>query len=227
MKFIRKKLLLSSSVFLLAGINAFAQVRLGIKGGLNLADMKYEPKDQTQGTPNANSLATFNAGLIVDVPLLQNVVYLQPGLMVNGKGSKVVYTGTAGTFTQKINPIYLEIPANILFKPSIGTGTKLYFGAGPYFAMGIGGKSSSDAQSNVGSFYQSHPLKFGNGSNDDFKQTDVGANILAGFEFSRGLIVGAQYGLSFTNNAPGGNNDAPKILRNKVLSFSVGYLFGK
>ena len=62
---------------------------------------------------------------------------------------------------------------------------------------------------------------------DDLKATDFGGNVLAGFEFGNGLILGAQYGLSFTNNAPDGNNDAPKILRNKVFSVSLGYYLGK
>jgi len=212
------------AILLFSGGGAFAQVRFGIKGGLNLADMKYEAKDQTNGAPDANSLSTFNAGVIVDIPLISGLA-IQPGLMVEGKGSKVEYSGALGSFTQKTNPIYLEVPVNVLFKPSIGAHTKLYFGLGPYVAMGIAGKSSSDAEASIGSYYSDHTLKFGDGSNDDFKQTDVGGNVLAGFEFDNGLLVGAQYGISFTNNAPNGNDNAPKILRNKVLSFSVGYLF--
>lgn len=228
MKPIQKKLLLLF-IFLLAGSSVFAQVRVGVKAGFNLADMKYEPKDETNGTPDANSLPSFNAGFIVDVPLIQGLA-LQPGLMVSGKGSKVAYTtNNLGNYTTTINPIYLEVPVNILFKPQIGPGTRLYFGAGPYFAMGIAGKQKftfEDAPI-IGNGYTSHHLKFGNGSDDDLKATDVGANVLAGFEFSNGLIVGAQYGISFTNNAPDNSNNKSKILRNKVLSFSVGYLFGK
>lgn len=223
MKTVKRKLLLLS-LALLAGSCAFSQVRFGLKAGVNFADLKYEPKDQTSGTPDANSLASFNAGLIVDIPIVTGLAF-QPGLMLEGKGSKVVHSGALGNFTQKVNPLYLEIPANFLFKPSIGLNTKLYFGLGPYFAVGVGGRSSSDAQSSVGSYYTDHTLQFGNGSDDDLKATDFGGNILAGFEFTNGLLVGAQYGMSFTNNAPSGNNNAPKILRNKVLSFSVGYLF--
>lgn len=212
------------AIVLFSTLASSAQVRFGIKGGLNLADMKYEPKDQTDGTPDANSLSSFNAGVIVDIPLVAGLA-IQPGLMVEGKGSKVEYSGSIGSFTQKTNPIYLELPVNVLFKPTIGANTKLYFGLGPYVAMGIAGKTSSNAQASIGSYYSDHDLSFGDGSDDDLKQTDVGGNLLAGFEFSNGLLVGAQYGMSFTNNAPNGNDNAPKILRNKVLSFSVGYLF--
>lgn len=207
-------------------MSATAQVRLGVKGGLNLADMKYEARDQTSGHPDANSLASIHAGLIVDVPIVEGFSF-QPGAMISGKGSKVEYSGSLGTFTQKINPWYVEVPANFLFKPAIGTHTHLYFGLGPYVALAVGGKSSSNASTSVGSFYTDHSLKFGNDSDDDLKQTDVGGNVLAGFEFGNGLILGAQYGLSFTNNAPDGNDNAPKILRNRVFSVSLGYFLGQ
>lgn len=218
----KKKILLLATLCLIAGSAAFAQVRFGIKAGVNMADMKYEPKDQTNGTPDANSLTSFHAGVIVDLPLA-SVVSIQPGLMLTGKGSKIKYTGVVDG-TQKINPLYVEVPINILFKPTIGTNTKFYIGAGPYIAAGVGGKASFSGNFADVDIYKDHNLKFGNGNDDDLKATDIGGNVLAGFEFSNGLLLGAQYGMSFTNNAPGGDNNASKILRNKVLSISLGYL---
>lgn len=199
-------------------------VRVGLRGGINFADLKYEPKDGTEGTPNANSLTSFNAGVVVDIPLLEELS-IQTGAGLSGKGSKIKYDNVSGTYTQKINPLYVEIPANIVFKPQIAPATRLYFGVGPYLGIGVGGKASFEGNTPVGDFYSDHDLKFGDGSDADLKSTDVGANILAGFEFGPGITLGAQYGLSFTNNAPGGNDNAPKILRNKVLSINVGYLF--
>lgn len=189
-----------------------------------MADMKYEAKDQTNGTPDANSLTSFHAGIIMDVPLA-SMISIQPALMLTGKGSKVEYSGNNWNYTKKFNPMYVELPVNLLIKPTIGTNTKLYFGAGPYIAAGVGGKVSYSG--NVGdlSGYSDHNIQFGNDNDDDVKPMDVGANVLAGFEFGNGLIVGAQYGMSFTNNAPNGDDNANKILRNKVLSISVGYLF--
>ncbi len=205
-----------------------AQARIGIKGGVNFADMTYEPKNETEGTPDANSLTSFHAGIIVDLPLVQGLA-LQPGVMLSGKGSKVEYNSSAfGRYTAKVNPLYIEVPVNLLFKPAIGAGTHLYFGAGPYFGFGVGGKASYSYENTpIGDGYADHSLNYGNDNGDDLKATDVGANILAGFEFSNGLLVGAQYGLSFTNNASNGDDNATKILRNKVLGISVGYLFGQ
>lgn len=219
----KKKILLTSVLCMVVGMTAFAQVKFGIKGGVNFADLKYEPQDQSHGIPDANSLTSFHAGVIVDVPLA-SVVSLQPGVMFTGKGSKLEYSGNGWDFTGKENPLYVEVPVNILFKPTIGTDTRLYVGAGPYIAAGVGGKISYSGNLGDISGYSDHDIKFGKGSGDDLKPTDIGGNILAGFEFGNGLLLGAQYGMSFTNNAPKGENSDSKIFRNKVLSISIGYL---
>ncbi len=204
---------------------AMAQgVKLGIRGGVNLADLKYEPQDETSGAPNMNSLVSYNAGLVVDIPIV-SVLSVQTGVSLSGKGSKVEWTGNSFNYTETINPWYVEIPANIVFKPQITPGTSIYAGIGPYLGIGVGGKARFTGKTPTGNFYSDHNLKFGDDSNADLKRTDVGANILAGFEFRGGLTLGAQYGLSFTNNAPSGNNNTAKILRNKVLSFDIGYFF--
>lgn len=219
----KKKILLMTALLMAAGMTAFSQVRFGIKAGVNMADLKYEPQDETHGTPDANSLTSFHAGVIMDVPLAE-VVSIQPGVMFTGKGSKLQYSGSGWDYTQKMNPLYVEVPVNILFKPTIGTNTKFYVGAGPYIAAGVGGKFSFDGNAGPFDVAGDHDLKFGDKSGDDLKSTDIGGNVLAGFEFSNGLLLGAQYGLSFTNNAPKGENSDSKILKNKVLSVSIGYL---
>lgn len=201
-----------------------AQVRFGIKGGINFANMKYEAQDETSGVPDANSFTSYHVGVIADVPIA-SVLSLQPGVMLTSVGSKVEAGNedVGGTYT--MNPLYVRVPVNILFKPNLGGGTKLYVGVGPYVGFGVGGKVSVDG--NVGDIEggTDRDLKFGNDSGDDLKSRDIGGNVLAGIEFSSGFLLGAQYGMSFTNNAPNGDDNADNILKNKVLSVSVGYLF--
>lgn len=203
----------------------FAQVRLGVKGGVNFPNMRFEPRDQTQGTPDVHSRFSLHGGVLLDVEFASQLA-IQTGALLSGKGSKVVYDNPFGSFTNKLRPVYIEVPVNLLFKPWITYGMRLYMGGGPYIGFGIGGKTKfygSDVP--IGDLYTNHRLKFGNDSRDDLKKKDIGGNILAGLEFNNGLIIGAQYGLSFTNNAPRGSNSANKILRNKVFSISIGYLF--
>lgn len=209
---------------LLAG-SLRAQVRLGLQGGLNLADLRYEPKDQTSGMPDAHSLATYNAGLLLDIPLVPAVA-IQTGVGLSSKGSKVTFSGTGGSYTKTINPLYLEIPAHLVFKPQIAPATRLVLGFGPYLGLGVGGRASYSGATPLGSYYSDHSLEFGNGSSDDLKATDIGGEVLAGLQFSRMVSLTAQYGMSFTNNAAGSDNNAPQILRNKVLSFDLGIYLG-
>ncbi len=215
---------LAISFLILPYEKAQAQARIGIKGGINFANMKYEPQDQTEGVPDANSFTSYHVGLIADLPIAMGLS-LQPGIMLNSKGSKFEYNSDVVDFTKIVNPIYIDVPVNVLFKPQLGDHTKFYVGLGPYIGFGVGGKVSYDAETPLGDAYKDHDIEFGSDNGDDLKAVDVGGNVLAGFEFGNGLILGAQYGLSFTNNAPEGDNDDPKILRNKELSVSIGYLF--
>lgn len=216
-------LLAVSFLFLSVG-KTYAQAKLGIKGGINFANMKYEPQDGTEGVPDANSFTSYHIGLIADLPIAMGLS-IQPGAILNSKGSKVEFHSDILNYTKTVNPVYIDVPVNLMFKPQIGENTKLYVGIGPYFGFGVGGKITNEG--NIGDIegISDHDIKFGDDADDDLKSTDIGGNVLAGFEFGNGLILGAQYGLSFTNNAPGGSDDDAKILRNKVLSLSIGYLF--
>ena len=217
--------LLSMALLVFPTTQSQAQARIGIKGGINFANMKYEPRDQTEGVPDLNSFTSYHIGAVVDLPLAVGLS-LQPGILLNSVGTKMEYNSDAlGKYTMAVNPVYIDVPVNLLFKPEIGPGTKLYVGLGPYIGFGVGGKATYDAETPLGDGHVDHDLAYGNDNDDDLKSTDIGGNILAGFEFGNGLLLGAQYGLSFTNNAPGGENNDTKILRNKVLSVSVGYLF--
>lgn len=216
--------LMLGALFFMPIKDASAQAKFGVKGGYNLSDMKYEARSSVGDLPNSKSLSGFHLGLVADLPIV-DVLSIQPAVLYNSIGSKIERGSDDAGYTVKINPQYVDIPVNILFKPQIAEGTRLYVGAGPYIGFGVGGKAS--VKGNVGdiSGYADHDLKFGNSSDDDLKSTDIGGNVLAGLEFGSGFTIGAQYGASFTNNAPKGDDSDAKILKNKVFSISVGFLF--
>jgi len=65
-------------------------------------------------------------------------------------------------------------------------------------------------------------LEFGSDeAKDDYKSTDFGLNILAGYELKNGINLGVNYGLGLSNLI---NFDAAKM-RNRVFSLSVGFKF--
>src|SRR5205085_7616768 len=88
-------------------------------------------------------LTTFQFGIKGDYHLA-SFFYIQPGLSYTGKGTKVS-DGTPDDNTTSYkatsNPFYIEIPVNLVLKTP--GKNKLFLGAGPYAAVGVGGKNKS------------------------------------------------------------------------------------
>ncbi len=192
-----------------------------IKGGVNFANISTA-KDGSYN--KANTLTTFNVGIIGDVPLA-DVLSVQPGLVLSGKGSKASGSFAGISNTTIFNPLYLEVPVNVVVKLPLATGTRLFFGAGPYGAVGIGGKwkgttlVGGDAASQT-----SRTIKYGNDNDADLKAFDYGLNGLAGVEISR-LMVGVNYGLGLAKIFPNQDDNSNDKNKYRVFSVNVGIRF--
>ena len=137
----RKSILfLIASLFILSGTNAQKSSTI-LRGGLNLANVSISESGRVD---DAKTLTSFQAGFIGDFSLGQ-FVSLQPGLLVSGKGSKTQTgeTSDANYFKATTNPIYLEVPVNLVFKFGANDGPNFFAGAGPYLAIGIAGKNKT------------------------------------------------------------------------------------
>ena len=64
----------------------------------------------------------------------------------------------------KFNPLYLEVPLNLVLRIPLEKTTNIFFNAGPYAAMGIGGKSKTESRILGSTSNSSNDIKF---SNDD------------------------------------------------------------
>lgn len=196
-----------------------------IKGGVNFSNISTSNDGSYR---NGNALTTFNAGVVADLPL-STLLSIQPGLILNGEGAKVTHyygigseTPTSGSL--KMNPLYLELPVNLVVKLPLTTGTNFFFGAGPYGALGVGGKYRETATVAGVTGETTRNIKFGNTSGDDLKRFDYGVNALAGVEIDR-VMLGVNYGLGLSKIVPNTddfNNDKNKY---RVLSVNVGYRF--
>lgn len=204
--------------------------QFGIKGGYNSANISINSDGEVN---DKNSLSSFNAGAYVDLPLLP-ILSIQPGLMVSGKGAKyTVGNNTTASYRQvQINPIYLELPVNAVVKLPLGGSSNIFLGAGPYAALGLGGKVRTEGSLLGVRFENEDNIQFGNDEPDDngntnsgtLKRYDFGANVLAGIQLSR-FTINANYGFGFTDVCPGADNRDDNNYKNRVLSFSVGFLF--
>jgi hypothetical protein len=211
-----------------------AQTSGRIQVGLNLSNISNTPGGRVN---DANTLRTLQAGVIGDFQL-GGPLYLQPGLIYTGKGSKV-QSGTEGMngyFQQTFNPYYLDIPVNLVFKtPASGMG-RFFAGAGPYLAVGIRGKTRTEGRTLLGINYNlERDIQF---SKDDpstlteeegagfgiIKRFDYGLNAVAGFE-GKSMVLSAGYGLGLAKIQSGAGSGSDDQNKYRVISFSLGFKF--
>ena len=189
-----------------------------IKGGVNFSNISTHNDGSYS---DANSLTTFNVGVLGDVPLV-SVLSLQPGVVLTGKGSKASGSFLGASSTTKFNPLYIEVPVNVVAKIPLGGTSNVFFGAGPYGAIGVGGKWKN--KTTVGGIESNSDdkIKFGDDNDDDLKLFDFGLNGLAGVEVSR-LLIGVNYGLGLSKVFPNsGDNDDNNKNKYHVFSINVG-----
>jgi hypothetical protein len=205
-----------------------------IRAGVNLANVSVNNNGRVD---DANQLTSFQVGIIGDLELAGNMIVLQPGILFTGKGSKV-QRGTAGQngyFQQTFNPRYVEVPVNLVFKAPIGTGSRLFAGAGPYLAVGVGGKTETEGRDLLGNYNFERKINF---SDDDpttlnreegaglttIKRFDYGFNGTAGIE-AKNIVLGINYGLGLAKLQSGTNNNQDNNNKHRVLSFTLGFKF--
>jgi hypothetical protein len=104
---------------------------------------------------------------------------------------------------------------NALYKAPAGSGS-FFAGIGPALGYGISGKAESDGES--------QDVHFGSSDNDDYKAFEFSGNILAGYEFSNGFFVSANYNHGFSNIINGAGSDATG--KNNYIGIRIGYKFG-
>jgi hypothetical protein len=202
-----------------------------IKGGLNSANVSVTSNGRVE---DANSLKSFHVGFVGDL-YLAKILSFQPGLLFTGKGTKseAGQSSDANYYKATTNPMYLEIPANLVFKIPLAANAKIYAGAGPYLAVGVAGKNKSEGKVGGVAFESNSNIKW---SNDDpttlnyeegagfgiLKRFDYGLNGLAGVEFDK-LLLGVGYGYGLAKLQSGSNSSADENNKNRVWSFSIGY----
>jgi len=183
-----------------------AQIKFGPKVGVNLSNMTLTSSGLSLCPVGKTGM---NVGFVSEIPL-KNSFVLQPGILYSTKGSNYHFSGSE----LSILPTYIEIPVNVMCKSNMGIMNMLVF-AGPYAGIGVGGQSNKPAGLN--------DIMYGSGADSDMKAFDFGMNIGAGFELFAFQLT-AQYGFSLTNLAPANLND--KVMKNRVVAFSVAYLIG-
>ena len=189
----------------LSSTDLFAQMRAGIKGGLNVSNLYVDEVD------DENARYGFNLGVYGQV-LSSDVFALQPELLFSTKGSKVEYGGNFFDQTIKYNLNYLDLPVLAVFK--LGESAEIH--VGPYVSYLLGANIS-------------HEGDLGSGideiDKDHLKSFDYGLSGGFGLNFGN-LQVGARYNYGLAKLA---DSDAAELLigdsKNSVAQLYLAFNF--
>ena len=192
-----KKFLMTAvlGMFALAG---FSQVKWDAKFGMNFSNMTKI--DESKALPG------FTLGVGMDYGFNENWS-LQSGLMISSKGFKF----KEGDWKDKYRPIYLDIPILAAYKFNISDNTKFVINAGPYLAIGLGGKNKETDEEDIKVFYK---------DGYDWKRFDLGIQYGIGLELSDRYLINLTGQNGFISPVDGG--DDPK---NMTFTIGVGYRF--
>jgi hypothetical protein len=205
-------------IILTANIGAFAQdIRIGVKGGLNLSKFSYNYPNIP--VPDDRISPGYHIGGIVNFGFKH--FDIQPGVFYTTKGDKVDYQlftsngNSFGTIAITTTLNYIEVPVNVLYHVTTANHIRLHIGGGPYVGYGVSG--------NVNDGRNNYDVKFANNptfNTASYKNPDYGLNFLAGALFKNSIIMDAGYSFGLANLGYGNST-----IHNRVLNFSVGYLF--
>ena len=230
----KMKFFACATLLVSAGVISHAQSGQ-IRAGINLANVSTTENGRVN---DVNQLTSFHVGVIGDVKIGASFLSLQPGLLFTGKGSKIQEgtAGQSGYYKQTFNPRYLEVPVNLVFKAPIGNSARFFVGAGPYAAIGIGGKVTTEGTNILGQTYShENDIQFSNDDPTTFnKEEGAGLGLVRRFDYGlngttgiegKSMVVGVNYGLGLAKLQSGSNSDDDNNNKHRVLSFTLGFKF--
>ncbi|MDQ6904844.1 MAG: PorT family protein [Bacteroidota bacterium] len=224
-----KKLL---SIIILAGFITKANSQTYLQGGTNLANITETSSGQTQRN---NLLTTFNVGILGRFDL-SKIVDLESGLLFEGRGAKANTYFTSSLednyVKSRFNPLYLEVPLNLVIKIPFQKHMNIFFNAGPYAAMGIAGKAKSETRIFGATSTSTSNIKFSNddpftskqddAAYDKIKRFDFGLNLGGGLDLGK-VLLKVNYGYGFTKiNSTQSDNGSDNKNKYRTLSVSLG-----
>jgi hypothetical protein len=193
-----KKLVLTLTAIVMLSICASAQVSVGVKAGLNLANLGGDVED-TDMRPSIHVGGYLNYAF-------SESLSIQPELLYNSVGAKSSYEEDGFDVEQTLKLNYISVP--VMFLYSFGN---VNIQAGPQFGFLASAKSKYEVDG------ESEDIDV----KDGFKGIDLGFNLGLGANFGK-LNASARYSLGLSNV-----NDGEGDVKNNVIQLSLGYrLFG-
>ncbi|HEY4966120.1 MAG TPA: OmpA family protein [Puia sp.] len=212
-----------------------AQIRLAALGGIHASNFIQKNSIPGFDTASGNyysSKTGFELGVLAEIPLGKNNLFLQPGILYSAKGNQYERSYDSAVFQNDtlydqhtLNLNYVEMPFYLTWKAPLTKDHRnnFYLGAGPYIAFIYG--ASQSYQNRVMQYNSSKyifqsgtiDLPVGNGP-QEYKTLDFGICARAGLELGN-VLLGAYYSQGLTNAYTA---IYPSSFHNMVVGGSIG-----
>ena len=189
MKILRYQLLFL--VLAIGFLPVTAQIKFGVKGGVNIANVNID-NPALEDVFDVENITGFQLGPVMEAIMPALGIGGDVGLLYSQRGFKLKNKIDGENANARVG--YIDIPVNLKWKPGIGP-LKLYLAAGPYISFKI--SQNIDLKELV--------------EIDDVIKTNTfsaGLNFGFGFEVFKHLQIGANYALGLTEDY---KNDQPVI----------------
>ena len=206
-----------SLVFLVAAMmfatSANAQVKFGLKGGLNVTSMSF-----SEDVFDASNKTGFFVGPMVKVTVPIVGLSFDAAALYDQKEADVKYTGTDGELGKTtVRQKSINIPVNVRYGFGLSSLANAFLFAGPQWGINVGDKN----------------FKWNETSNYSLKQSNFSVNVGAGVTLLSHLQISANYNIACGKSADASLVKAAEALtnagkdksRNNSWQIALGYWF--
>ena len=174
-----------SIVFLVAAMlfaaNANAQIKFGLKGGLNVTSMSF-----SEEVFDASNKTGFFVGPMVKVTVPIVGLSFDAAALYDQKEADVKYTGTEGELGKvNVKQQSLNIPVNVRYGFGLSSLANIFLFAGPQWGINVGDKN----------------FKWNESSSYSLKKSNFSVNVGAGVTLLNHLQVSANYNIACGKSA--------------------------
>ena len=174
-----------SIVFLVAAMlfaaNANAQIKFGLKGGLNVTSMSF-----SEEVFDASNKTGFFVGPMVKVTVPIVGLSFDAAALYDQKEADVKYTGTEGELGKvNVKQQSINIPVNVRYGFGLSRLANIFLFAGPQWGINVGDKN----------------FKWNESSSYSLKKSNFSVNVGAGVTLLNHLQVSANYNIACGKSA--------------------------
>ena len=168
-------------VAMLFAANANAQIKFGLKGGLNVTSMSF-----SEEVFDASNKTGFFVGPMVKVTVPIVGLSFDAAALYDQKEADVKYTGTEGELGKvNVKQQSINIPVNVRYGFGLSSLANIFLFAGPQWGINVGDKN----------------FKWNESSSYSLKKSNFSVNVGAGVTLLNHLQVSANYNIACGKSA--------------------------